>query len=92
MTCYTSRCTYNLAKLLTTCSLTEDSIRYLREKDRRRLRSDIQELESCAFDAFRQRSALRAVIEAAAANVKNIVVSTNDAEVIEFGQNECGQK
>ena len=74
--------------LLIACSLTEDSIRCLRERDRRRLRFHIQELEKCAFDAFEQRSALRLVVEVAAANMKNNVVSTNYMEVIRLGQNE----
>ena len=70
-----------------------DTIRNLREKDRRNLRANIQELEKCAFDAFRQRSALKEVIKAAPNENRTVAdgsvnVASTDMDVVD--QNENG--
>ena len=70
-----------------------DTIRNLREKDRRNLRANIQELEKCAFDAFRQRSALKEVIKAARNENRTVAdgsvnIASIDMDVVD--QNENG--
>ena len=64
-----------------------DLIRGLREKDRQNLRGNIQDLEKCAFDSFKQRCSLRHVIKASSMSLAPADMGVTRDEQMSVGDN-----